>query len=327
MANSYSTSDVIKGALQCVGEQTNGTSPIHALALKYVNRAYSDVLKGASLFAPEVRECWSWARQTGSFLLPANVATTATVTNGSINGTFASAPAASLAGYNFVVRNASSSQFKSYYKIATHTAGATAFTIDFAFVETSGTYSVNCIPLTVDLGRGILRLADPLRQYNSRVLEFGESAQDMGRLYYVDINKFWEMWPLELLINDIPSRFTIQTTSDTSHVLRFNKYVSSPIRIDYDYISTQPLLTDSTASVPLVPFEDRDVLETGAAYYLFRDAKKQPTDAASFFQLTALKIGAMKMANQGQQKLGKMFGQLVPRMDDTAIPFWLIQQS
>lgn len=326
MANSYSSQDLVKGALQRVGERTDGSSPYHQLALKYLNRAYSDILKGNSVFSPEIRECWSWARQTASFVLPQNYNTgSVTLVNGSAAGTFSVAPAISLTGYNFVVTNMSTSNTTSYYLISAHTAGSTSFTLDLGYVEPSGTYSYNAIPLTVNLGRGILRLADPLRQYNTRVLEFGELPQDMGRIYYMDINVFWEKWPLELLLNDIPSRFTLQTSSDTTYILRFNKWVSSPIRVDYDYISTQPLLVDSSSDIPLVPFEDRDVLEIMAAYYLYND-KKQPADAQTYLQLAGQRIQAMKMANQGQQKLGKIFGQIIPRLDDTAIPYWLIQQ-
>lgn len=326
MANSYSTSDLLKGTLQRVGERADGSSTYHSLALKYLNRVYSDLLKGNSLFAPEVREVWAWARQTGSLTLLPNYNTgSATLTNGSVNGTFSVAPAISLAGYNFVVVNSSTSQTISYYTIATHTASSTSFTLDYGYVEPSGTYSFNAIPLTVTIAKGILRLADPMRQYNTRVLEFGELPQDMGRLYYTEYNKFWEMWPLELLLNDIPSRFTISSTTDSQTVVRFNKYVSAAIRIDYDYISEQPLLVDNTASVPLVPFEDRDVLEVMAAYYLFLD-KKQPADAETYKGIAGTIIQAMKLRNQGTQKLGKIFGQLIPRLDDTAIPYWLIQQ-
>lgn len=326
MANSYSTADILKGTLQRVGERTDGTSPYHQLALKYINRCYSDLLKGGSIFAPEIREVWSWARQMGSFqILPGYTTGSATLTTGSVNGTFSVAPTISLAGYNFVVVNPSYTQTISYYTIATHTASSTAFTLDFGFVEPSGTFSFNALPLTVTIPQGILRLADPLRQYNTRVLEMGEIAQDMGRIYYVEPNKFWEMYPLEFLINDIPSKFTIVSTSDTTHVLRFNKWVSNAIRVDFDFISTQPLLTDSTSSIPLVPFENRDVLEVMAAYYLHTD-KNQPANADNYMKMGAQMIGGMKMNNQGQQKLGKIFGQLIPRLDDTAIPFWLIQQ-
>jgi hypothetical protein len=325
MANSYSTQDILKGTLQRCGERTDGSSPLHGLALKYVNRAYSDILKGNSIFAPEVREVWPWARQTGSFILPKYQTGTATLTQDSTAGTFSSAPSISYQGYNFQIQNPTNDQTQSWYTIASHTANSTSFTLDFQYVETSVTTSFNACPLTVTIPQGILRLADPLRQYNTRVLEFGEGPEDMGRLYYMDYNKFWEKWPLELILNDIPSRFTIVSYSDSQMVLRFNKYVSNNIRIDYDYISTQPLLTDSSASVPLVPFEDRDVLELCAAYYLMQD-KKQPQDMATFKEMAQSRIGAMKMANQGQQKLGKIFGQLIPRLDDTAIPYWLIQQ-
>lgn len=325
MANSYSTADLIKGTLQRVGELSDGTSPLHGLALKYINIGYTDLLKGNSIFSPEIREVWIWAKQTATFKILPNATGSATLTTGSVNGTFAIAPTGSLVGYNFVITNLSNSNTISWYKIATHTASSTAFTLDFGYVEPSGTFNYNAVPLTVNLNRGILRLADPLRQYNTRVLEFGELPADMGRLYYVDPNKFWELYPLELLLNDIPSRFTVDAYSDTQTTLRFNKYVSSPIRVDYDYISTQPLLTDDTSSVPLVPFEDRYVLEFMAAYYLYLD-KKQPQDAEMMRGLASAKIGAMKMANQGSQKLGKIFGQLIPRMDDTAVPYWLIQQ-
>lgn len=326
MANSYSTADILKGTLQRVGERTDGSSPYQPLALKYVNRAYSDLLQGGSIFAPEVRECWIWAKQTGSFkILPNYQAGSVTLTQDSLNGTFGTAPSISLAGYNFTVIGNSSQQTTSYYTISTHTAASTAFTLDFPYVEASGVYSFNAIPLTVNLNIGILRLADPLRQYNTRVLDLGESVTDMGRIYYVDINKFWELYPLELLRGDIPSKFTIESYSDSNMVLRFNKYPASAIRVDFDYISTQPLLTDSSASVPLVPFENRDVLEIMAAYYLFLD-KKQPIDAQNYRELASTRILSMKMNNQGQQKLGKTFGQLIPRLDDTAIPYWLIMQ-
>lgn len=325
MANSYSASDLVKGALNRVGEITDGTSPYHAAAIKYLNDTYADILKGNSIFAPEVREVWAWARQTAAFTLPANYETgTATVTQGNINGTFSVAPTVSLAGYNFVCTNIPGNS-RTYYSIATHTAATTAFTLDYDFVEESGVYGFNAMPLTVTLSRGILRLADPLRQYTRRVLELGEGPTDMGRIYYMDYSKFWEMYPLEFLVNDIPSRFTIAAYSDSATTLRFNKYVSNPLRVDYDFISTQALLTDASTSVPLVPYEDRSLLELTTAYYLFLD-KKQLADAENCKNMAGTKILSMKLANQGQQKLGKIFGQIIPRLDDTAIPYWLIQQ-
>ena len=331
MANSYSTADILKGTLQRVGEVTDGTSPQTGLALKYINRAYSDILKGNSLFAPEVREVWPWARQTSSFMLQPVITGSATMTLGSPNGTFQTVPTnylgnnVSLVGYNFNIVNGNQEQVTNWYTIAQHVAGSTSFVLDFQFLEGTGTMAFRAPPLTVTLPQGCMRIADPLRQFNTRVLEMGELPQDMGRIYYQDVNKFWEMWPLELILNDIPSRFCVISSSDSNYVLRFNKYVSNAIRVDYDYIPVQPLLTDSTNSIPLVPFEDRDVLEIMAAYYMFLD-KKQPTDADNYLKLAMSRINAMKMANQGQQKLGKTFGQIIPRLDDTAIPFWLIQQ-
>jgi hypothetical protein len=323
MANSYSTQDIVKGALQRVGERTDGSSNFHSLALKYVNRVYSDVLKGNSIFGPEVREAWRWARRLVPYTLPGYYNTgSVSLINNSVNGTFSTAPSISLEGYIFRVVG-----LPTFYSIATHTAGQTAFTLDLAYLEpTASALAYYAMPLILDLGIGVLHLVDPIRQYVTRILEYGESASDMGRIYYSDPNEFFTKWPLQYIQNDNPTKFTVISSSDTSYKLQFNKFATSPIRLDIDLIQSQPNLTDASTSIPLVPYEDRDILETGAAYYLSLD-KRQFTESENWKQVTGGKLQAMKMHEQAMQKnTSRIFGQLTPRMDDASIPYWLLNQ-
>lgn len=330
MANSYSSQDCIKGALQRVGEVTDGTSPFHQLAIKYVNQTHKDIIKGNSIFSPENREPWSWARQTNSFQVLGlyNTGTVALV-NGSVNGVFSIAPTISLAGYFFQALNQIT-----WYKIATHTASSTAFTLDMGFLEPTNAASVYvAVPLTVDIAASatggavrIQRLVEPFRIYQQRVLELGELTPDIGRIYGMDPIEFWKEYPLQLIQNDIPSKFMTVFRSETSWKVQFNKYSTNPLRVDYDYIPFPTDLTDDSSSLPLVPRDDRDLLETGAAYYLFLD-KKQKEDAATALQATAAKINALTQAERANSKFyGAIYGQIVPRRDDTAIPYWIVQK-
>lgn len=323
MANSYSTQDCVKGALQRVGELTDGSSPLHQLAVKYVDRVHKDVIKGNSVFSPETRDPWTWARQTGNFQIPAFYQTgTASLVQGSVNGTFSIAPTISLQGYFFVVTNT-----LTYYKIATHSANSASFTLDMALIETGGlTLGFKALPLILDLGAGIQRLVEPFRIYVNRVLELGELTEDMGRIYGLDALEFWKHWPLQLIQNDTPSKFTTIFRSESSWKVQFNKYVSNPIRVDFDYIPIPADLTDSSISIPLVPRDDRELLEAGAAYYLFLD-KKQKEDAIIMQQMASAKILALREAERANTKFsGDIYGQLIARRDDSAIPYWVIQR-
>lgn len=323
MANSYSTQDLIKGTLQHAGEKIDGTSNYAGLALKHLNRVYADVLKGNSIFGPEIRESWKWARTTKSFILPGFYNTgTVTLTKNSINGTFSSAPSSSLQGYLFRIVN-----LPTFYTIATHTANSTAFTLDLAYIESSGSaLAYYAMPVVLDLGIGILHLVDPIKQYVTRILEYGEDAPDMGRIYFSDPNEFFTKWPLQYIQNDNPTKFTVISYADNSYKLQFNKFPTSPIRLDIDLISSQPLLVDSSLDKPLIPYEDRDVLEMGAAYWLLLD-KHQPNEAMIWKDACTAKLAGMKLAEQAQQKItSKIFGQLVPRLDDSAVPYWLLNQ-
>lgn len=323
MANSNSTQDLIKGTLQRCGERSDGTSPYHQLALKYINRVYKSILKGNSEFAPELRQAWSWARQTRSFIIPGDYGQgTVSLTQGSTAGVLSVAPTFSLEGYFFRVIDR-----PTFYRIASHTANTTSITLDLAYIEdTASSLSFLALPLQVDLGPNILRIVGPLRIYLNRVLEFKETATDMGEISFSDPLPFWENYPLQLIQNDTPSKCTIISRSDTEFVVQFNKYTTNPLRADFDFIPRVNDLVDSSTDVPLIPNDDRDVLETGAAYYLILD-KNDKEKAQTYFQLTAAKIASMALLEQSIQKFSsRAYGELIPRLDDSAIPYWVIMK-
>lgn len=323
MANAYSTQDIVKGVLINCGERTDGTSPYHQLALKFVNNTYKNLLAGTSEFAPEIGDAWSWARTTSTIIIPGvYTQSTVTLTNGVATGTFAVAPTISLEGYDFHVNDQ-----VTWYTISSHVAGQTSFTLDAEYLEATGSgLNYRAAPLVRNLGDGILRLVEPFRIYSDRVLDYNENSNDMSRIYGLSILDFWKRFPMREIQNDVPSKFTTISRSEDEWMVRFNKYVTNPLRVDYDWIAIPDGLTDDSTSIPDVPFESRDILEFGASYYL-NSVKSQPAKAETYFKLTATKIQAMHMAEEKYSKLVSVrYGQLTPRLDDSAIPYWLIQR-
>lgn len=314
MANAYSTSDVIKGALQKVGELTDGNSSYHNLALKYVNEVYDQLLSGANEFDPEIGDTWVWARTSRSFTVLANYATgSVSLTNGLTAGAFSIAPSVSVAGYYLKINDE-----PTYYVIATHTAGQTAFTLDVAYLETTGVaLSFNAIPLSYDLGSGILRLCEPLRIYVDRPIEYLEDRHDKGHLYGMDIDRFREEYPIHRceLRNAYPTKFATYFSSDTSWKVLVNNYTSTAFRVDFDYIAIQDGLVDSDLSLPLLPRTFRSILETGAGYYLAVD-KGDEKNAAILMNRTKMKLKAMQLAEaKNRIVVDNTFGRLIPRRD------------
>lgn len=322
MANSYSTLDVVKGALQRAGEVTNGNSPYHAAALKYVNQVHKEIIKGNSLFGPDVREAWTWARQTKSFQILPYVTGSVSLTANSTAATFTAAPTMSVQGYDFQVIG-----YPTFYSVSAHTANQAAATLDFNFIDgVTGTYTYNALPLIVDLGARIQRLVSPMRIYVKRVLELGEVSMDMGRLMGIDSDDFWRDYPLQFLMNDTPTRFTTISATETSWKIRLNKYSSVSLRVDYDYIPVPTDLTLDSSSLPLLRADDRAILECGAAYYLFLD-KKQPQDAQNMQAMTSAMLQALVANERSSTKFyDPNYGQLIPRRDDTAFPYWLVSK-
>ena len=140
-----STPELKAEVLAICGELTDGNSPYDALAVQYLNDVYQGVLAGGNEFGIDVAEPWVWAQSKRPILLTLVPAETgiATLTQDSNSGTFSVAPTISLAGRYFRVESRAD-----IYRIATHAANATAFTLDQPYIEAGG--ALNFMAFQID---------------------------------------------------------------------------------------------------------------------------------------------------------------------------------
>lgn len=143
-----STTTLKNEVLQICGELTDGTSQFESTVLGYLDDAYQGLLSGGNEFGIDVGLPWKWARARKPIvlsLLP-EVTGSATMTNASTSGVFSVAPTISLAGRFLRLEGLSD-----MYKIATHVASSTAFTIDQDFLDDTGSYKYHAMAIDYDL--------------------------------------------------------------------------------------------------------------------------------------------------------------------------------
>lgn len=136
MAQFRTTADIVDSVLSRSGEVSNGNSKFEARALEFVNRIHRTIIIGGSEFNIEVDEVWAWARAQKPMIIelkPKYNTGSITLTKGSEAGTFSDAPSSSLAGWHLQV-----SGRDGVFKIASHSAAATAFELDGAYDSDSG---------------------------------------------------------------------------------------------------------------------------------------------------------------------------------------------
>lgn len=157
MAQFRTTADLMDLALTNAGEVTNGNSPYDSTGqlLGYLNRVHMAIVSGGTIplgkdQTVEIDEVWSWSRSRRPLILelqPAVTTGTLTLTQGSEAGTFSSGPAASVAGWYIRITGRDG-----IFRIASHTAAATAFELDGAYPDTTGSgLSFTCFKLDYEL--------------------------------------------------------------------------------------------------------------------------------------------------------------------------------
>lgn len=148
MAQFRTTADVLDLALANAGETTNGNSGYETDLLNKLNRVNFTLIAGGTISlgkdaTVEIDEVWPWAKAKRPMVIelqPKITTGSVTVTLGSEAGTFSSGPAASVAGWYLKVDGSEGT-----YRIASHTAAATAFELDGAWplaTVTGGTFTV-----------------------------------------------------------------------------------------------------------------------------------------------------------------------------------------
>jgi hypothetical protein len=268
-----------------------------------------ELCAGSTEFVPEINDPWAWAKTKfpGALTLKAPYETgTLTLTNGLTSGTFSVAPAASLAGYEFRVSGRAD-----FFRIATHVAATTAFTLDFAYTGVSGAgLAFTAYKLNYDLTANILRLIEPMRVYRAQA--FGDD-QD-SKVYGIDPATLSKNFPLSALRSGVPTHFAVIAETNNLFTVRFNAIVTEDTRIEYDYVPTPTALTSSPDTTPLLPYQNRSILVNGPVFWLMIDKKDSRAD--SFFRLTQSGIQAMNLARKKQfAKTSSNYARLIPRTD------------
>lgn len=141
MAQFRSTADILDLALEAAGEVINGNSSYESQALGFLNRVHFALVAGGTIplgkdSTIDIDEPWTWAQADRPLILelqPKYDTGSVTLTQGSESGTFSNAPTASLAGWNLRITGRDE-----VLRIASHTAGASAFELDGAYPDESG---------------------------------------------------------------------------------------------------------------------------------------------------------------------------------------------
>lgn len=321
MGQFYSGSDLKKGALLRAGEPTDGTSSYDSLALKYLNQIYFNIIAGSNEFDIDCGEPWVWARSRSPIILTLKAAfgtqalggnvggATVSVTTGSSSGIFSTAPTTSMAGQYLYVQDNNPER----YRILTHTASTTSFTLDGPYNGTTNAaanFLVLIIVYPIGSSENILRLVEPFRVYK---MTFDEDRN--YQIYGVDPNSFNMHYPLSSVVGGVPNRFMTFIDNDGNLSVRMNEFLTEDTRCEVDYIPVPAELTDSDTSIPLIPRAHRSLLEYGVTALLMLD--KGDSRAATYVSMTQAGMKALVQATRKEQSHinSKSKGVLFPRQE------------
>lgn len=315
MANLRTTEDLLIDALRKAGEKTDGTSQYASDALEYMNAVYKNILAGATKFLPSLGEPWAWAKArypTIIQLLVPYQAGSVSLTANSSTGTFSAAPPISLAG-----RFLKADDRPDYMRIASHTASTTSFELDAPYADTTGSsLSYKAHKLDYEIGAtgggtdGVLRLFAPMRVHRQQT----DEADGTGLISELDERNYAEKYPMRSLLRGTPTEYAVVGNADGLITVRFNKSVNTITRVEIDTIQVPDPLTNSSASIPLIPEAHREVLSFCTAHDILFD--KEDDKAQAMYAFAQAELQAMVTAQRkARQNARRNFGRLVPRLD------------
>lgn len=300
------SAELLDDILFRAGEPTDGTSDFQDEALRCLNRAYRAVWMGGGEFVKGMNEPWLWLKKDtpGVLTLNPKIETgTISVTNNSTSATFSSGPAVSVAN-RFLKIDGHSDVFR----IASHTAGATAATLDGVYTgDTASAATYEVLQLEYSLAADVLRLIAPMRAY----------ADNVGRIEGIDLSALDRDYPLHMVDSGCPDKFAMVTESK----IRFNKSGGTTstdlIRVEYDYLRKPDDLTDDAAEEPAVPLEHRQILADIGLFYLLTTKSDARAEAIGVQARGGLQ--AMQADNKAKLSMigGSSYGGLYPRAGRT----------
>lgn len=163
MSQFRTSADYLDAILTRAGEPTVGTSPFESDAKTYLNKIHHILLSGGNVFDVDIDETWTWARAknplTVELVAPYQTGYIS-LTNESEVGAFSAAPTVSLKGWHIQVTSGNTTAGTTnpeIYRIISHTASATAFELDSAFVgDTASAATFKAFKLDYQLVPGYL---------------------------------------------------------------------------------------------------------------------------------------------------------------------------
>ena len=231
MANFTTTYDLKLDVLRRCGEVTNGNSPYDSLVGEYLNGVNQSIISGSDEFQLDLGDPWPWAKAPNPgviVLIPPYNTGSVTLTNNSNTGSFSVAPAVSQVG-NYLKLDGRSD----FFRIVTHTASSTSFTIDVAYPSATITSTFNSIKLDYDLTPNIQRLIAPMNVYR---LQDRINDDREGKIFGIDLQRLQMEYPFISIISSVPNRFAIVNDINGLVTVRFNTYVLDNTKVEYEYI-------------------------------------------------------------------------------------------
>lgn len=155
---------------------------------------------------------------------------------------------------------------------------------------------------------GISRLIEPFKI--NPVFEKYEPFITSSDPYNMELD-----FPTALTPQRAPDKFCkISSGNDGRYVVRFNAYPTTVTKCLIDWIPVPIDLQNNSASVPLIPRDDADVLIHGAAMFVTWD--KQDGKWQDLATATKTQLESMKLRNRSELfRTGPNFGQIIPRLD------------
>ncbi len=234
-----------------------------------INIAYGDIV---------ARKNWWWNRSITQIQTKANYTTgTLTVTEGSVNITFSSAPAISVANYKIKING-----FPEIYTIATHTGASTSAALSVAFLGESSTTA------TFKVWKDFIELPTDCKE--TFIVQHQHNTQPMLPLGLADFRRLVSVNPDRA---GTPIYYTTDDfNSSSQRRLRFfPSNNTSAITVDIDYIMNLEAL-DAAGDEPIMPIEDRDVLFYMAASHAWTRERNE-AEAERYRQMGEKKLAEM----------------------------------
>lgn len=243
------------------------------------------------------------ATLTSGVYTPAQLAThvASVVTTAASGPTITGSYSAITRLFTFVSDGAGATVFQPFFATGTNQGQSVHKVMGYDDTDYSGALTYTG---TYVLG-GIARLIEPMRVYKA----------NEGSIYGIDNESFQRNYPLIMIEEGQPDRFTIiREASDGTLTVRFNRYPAEKTRVELEHIPVPRDLKDNAGSISPVPRKHVEVLKNAATAYLMM--LKSDDRMQNYVALTQGKLASMISQYRGSLvRSGVNFGELIPRRD------------